>query len=395
MTGRLPDLDQVALALRDVDAGDHAGDIDDSDEGSAGDGHFAFIDRAIGNHAAPGAVDLGVTELGVGREQLGLSGLHLGARGGNLIPLADRVESAEVFLSGLQLRFRRSKLYAGLIHTAAGERALAEQFGLAVEELLGSDELLRVGFDICLGFDHGFGDGSHFHGVEVQLSLADLALGIGDSRGQVAAFQNCEQLALLHVVATIGVELEHRLGDVGHHAGLVLGVEDAVAGNDVTDGLLRYGGDLDGRGRLGLAFFFLGTARGGKQAGGQGGKQPSILHRLKGPRQCLKIGGRDAQADESVVDGVASVAEGRLGIDHFQDGNFTGLVAEQGQIQTLFGEIERMAQRCELIARQAGFAVEAVERREQLALGEAEIVPGLLQLEFGLLDAAAGGAPGP
>src|ERR1039458_9261452 len=53
-----------------------------------------------------------------------------------------------------------------------------------------------------------------------------------------------------------------------------------------------------GAGRLGFGFLFFGTARGGEQAGGQGGKQPFILHRLKGPRQCLKVGDGDAQADE-------------------------------------------------------------------------------------------------
>ena len=160
--------------------------------------------------------------------------------------------------------------HARFVHPATGQRALFEELLLAIEEPLGGVELLLIGLDVGLRLHHRLGNGREFGAVDVERGLIHLGLGVVDGGFEIAALEGGNDLAFLHVVTAIDVELHHRLADVGHHAGLAEREQHAIAGHNAANGLLGHAGDLDGRGRFHLGLFFLGAA------GGETRRRPAL-----------------------------------------------------------------------------------------------------------------------
>ena len=228
--GRVAHLYRAGLALRNIDAGHHARDIHHREQRRAGGGHFTGVQRPVGDHAADGAEDPRIAELGFERLMMRLGGFHLRGGGLDLFLFGDGLEHPQMLLGGFELALGLRVAHQGFIHLAPRQRAFLEQLLAAVEHLFGGIHGLPVCVHIGLRLDHRLGNGRARGGAQIGFRLVHGAFAFGGLGGEVAVLQHGQKLALLHVVAAVDVELLHRRGDLGHDAGLVPREEHAVAG---------------------------------------------------------------------------------------------------------------------------------------------------------------------
>jgi hypothetical protein len=168
-----------------------------------------------------------------------------------------------------------------VVHQFARQSALQEEFLAIIEQLLGGFLRLFGGIDVGLCFDYRLGNLCGRDGAQVGFGLGDLRLAFRGAGGEIAAFQDGEQLALLDVVAALHEEALHGRRDLGHHRSLVAREEHAISRDDAANCVLRDGGHLDGRGRFRLRFLLFGT--GGQQEDGDE-QERFVVHGLEGPR---------------------------------------------------------------------------------------------------------------
>ena len=193
--------------------------------------------------------------------------VHLRGGGPDLLFLADGLQRAQMLLRGEQRAVGLRIGHLRVVHQFARERALLEEFLAIVEQLLGGVLGLFGGIDVGLRFDDGLGNLCGRDGAQVGFRLGDLRLAFRGAGGEIAAFQDGEQLALLDVIAALHEEALHGRGDLGHHRRLVAREEHAIARDDAANGVLGDGGHLDGGGRFDLLFLLFGA---GDKAGGWG-----------------------------------------------------------------------------------------------------------------------------
>ncbi len=195
------------------------------------------------------------------------------------------------------------------------------------------------GVQIGLRLHHCFGHCCALNGAQIGFGLIQRAFALGGGGNQVAVLERGQELALLYMIAAVHVELLHRRGDLGHHAGLILREQNPVAVDDAPDGRLRHRGDLNRRRRRSLVLFL-------RLGAGQHEEQRNTTARvalprirLEGSRERLEIGERLAIADHSVIIRVASLRQSILRVHQFQNRGLAGLITQGVQPQALGGEI--------------------------------------------------------
>ena len=180
-----------------------------------------------------------------------------------------------------------------IVHQLAGQRALLKEFLAIVEQFLGGLFGLFGGIDVGLRFDHGFGNLRRGGGAQVGLGLVQHRPAFGGAGGEIAAFQDGEQLSLFDVIAALHQEALHRRRDLRHHPRLVAREEHAIARHDAADGVLGDGSHLDGRGRFDFLLLLFGA---GDKKEKRNEQERFLIHGLEGPRKSLKSGQRQAVA---------------------------------------------------------------------------------------------------
>jgi len=84
------------------------------------------------------------------------------------------------------------------------------------------------------------------------------------------------------MIAALDFEFFHRRADLGHHAGLILGIENAVGRDDALDGIALHLGYLNRRDCFCFGLFGFGT-RGQRGQCDQGEERPHIWQVQKFP----------------------------------------------------------------------------------------------------------------
>ena len=228
-----------------------------ANSGCPGAGHIAGIERAVGHHPVDRAANLRIADLRLRRLQVAARRFHLRLRGLDLLlrclPIAARADAP----ARLERRFAPA-------HTAPAPRPPAGgRARPAGTDSRGSRAASAPRRPAAARTPHRSAPsppppGSWRRwwcagwlppGRAAPLLSAALAR-------QVAILQHGQQLARLHVVAAIHQELLHRRADLRHHARLVVRAEHAVAASTMRRMVSCVtGGDLHGRGRLGLLLF--------------------------------------------------------------------------------------------------------------------------------------------
>jgi len=123
------------LGRCDVRPGYHPGEIHDREEWRSRRGHFPGIERAIGNHAIDGAVNLGVTQLRLRRFVSALRRNQLSFGGLNGILIRKTQQGLQVLLRDFVLILRLRQQYTRVFELLAWNGALVEEGLIAVEDL--------------------------------------------------------------------------------------------------------------------------------------------------------------------------------------------------------------------------------------------------------------------
>ncbi len=124
-----------------------------------------------------------------------------------------------MLLRGFVLAARLDVGDLGIVHQFTGERAFLEQLLAAFENFLGGVDGFFVGLRVGLRFDHLLGNGGGGGAAVVGFGLVELAFAFLRGGGQIAIFEQGEELAFAHVVAAIDVE--------GLTGALILGTTEA------------------------------------------------------------------------------------------------------------------------------------------------------------------------
>ena len=190
---------------------------------------FAGKKRTVGNYAVDGAANLGVADLGFGAFVFAFGGSQLALRGFSAASRLTLLHGFEMFgcgvVGGLCLHERGLRC----IEIASGNCALREQL-LAVVHDAGVQVEICLGLrEIEFGLLHVFGNLRFGCGGIGGLGGFVCALVILRGGGEIAVFEDGEQLALFHLCSALDVEILDRRADFGAMAACASGARIASA----------------------------------------------------------------------------------------------------------------------------------------------------------------------
>ena len=239
-----------------MDFRQQGGGVHDGDEGRAGGGGFAGVERTVGDDAGDGAANFGVAEGSFGSLVFTAGGFELALGSLQSGGAADLLHRVEVLFGGVVGGLSLDERGLGGVEVAAGDGSLGKELFAAGDDALVEVEIgfglgkVELSFLVVLG-NLGFNSGlvGGVGGVEG-------ALVIGDGGGQVAVFEGGEEFTRFYMRAALDVELFDRSGDFRRDGGFGDGGEDGIGDDVLGEGL-----DLGGRGLNGdggwLGGFFL------------------------------------------------------------------------------------------------------------------------------------------